>query len=89
MILDDLTVAVAKRLVTDKQQVPPEVMKQRALAAPKKEGFPFERNLKKPGLSFICEVKKASPSKGSSLPISLTSPLPKNMNRPAPQPFPS
>ena len=64
MILDDLTAAVAKRLVTDKQQVPPEVMKQRALAAPKKEGFPFERNLKKPGLSFICEVKKASPSKG-------------------------
>lgn len=64
MILDDLTAAVAKRLVTDKQQVPPEVMKQRALAAPKKEGFPFERSLKKPGLSFICEVKKASPSKG-------------------------
>ena len=64
MILDDLTAAVAKRLVTDKQQVPPEVMKQRALAAPKKEGFPFEKNLKKPGLSFICEVKKASPSKG-------------------------
>ena len=59
MILDDLTAAVAKRLVTDKQQAPPEVMKQRALAAPKKEGFPFERNLKKPGLSFICEVKKA------------------------------
>ena len=64
MILDDLTAAVAKRLVTDKQQVPLEVMKARALAAPKKEGFPFEKNLGKPGLSFICEVKKASPSKG-------------------------
>ena len=44
MILDDLTAAVAKRLVTDKQQVPLEVMKARALAAPKKEGFPFEKN---------------------------------------------
>ena len=64
MILDDLTAAVAKRLVTDKQQVPLEVMKARALAAPKKEGFPFEKNLGKSGLSFICEVKKASPSKG-------------------------
>lgn len=27
-------------------------------------GFPFERALAKPGISFICEVKKASPSKG-------------------------
>ena len=70
MILAALTAAVAKRLVTDKQQVPPEGMKQRALAAPKKEGFPFERNLKKPGLSFICEVKKASPSKGLIAPDS-------------------
>lgn len=26
--------------------------------------FPFEKNLKKEGISFICEVKKASPSKG-------------------------
>ena len=27
-------------------------------------GFPFEKALKAQGLSFICEVKKASPSKG-------------------------
>lgn len=27
-------------------------------------GFPFERALAKPGMSFICEAKKASPSKG-------------------------
>lgn len=26
--------------------------------------FPFEQSLKKEGISFICEVKKASPSKG-------------------------
>ncbi|MDR0846757.1 MAG: indole-3-glycerol phosphate synthase TrpC [Lactobacillales bacterium] len=26
--------------------------------------FPFEKSLKTPGISFICEVKKASPSKG-------------------------
>ena len=27
-------------------------------------GFPFEQALRKPGISLICEVKKASPSKG-------------------------
>lgn len=27
-------------------------------------GFPFEAALRKPGIGFICEVKKASPSKG-------------------------
>ncbi len=27
-------------------------------------GFPFEKALAKEGLSYICEVKKASPSKG-------------------------
>ena len=26
--------------------------------------FPLERKLKAPGISFICEVKRASPSKG-------------------------
>ena len=30
----------------------------------KKSDFPFEQALKKKGISFICEVKKASPSKG-------------------------
>ena len=31
----------------------------------------FERALRQPGMSFICEVKKASPSKGSLQRISL------------------
>lgn len=64
MILDEITTAVAKRLVADKQAVSVEDMKQRALQAPKPEGFPFFQHLKQPGMSFICEVKKASPSKG-------------------------
>ena len=64
MILDDITAAVARRLEEDKQRVSLEQMKEKALGAPKKEGFPFARALGKPGLSFICEVKKASPSKG-------------------------
>lgn len=64
MILDDITQAVAKRLVEDKQVVSVEEMKARAIRAPQKVGFPFLKNLQKPGMSFICEVKKASPSKG-------------------------
>lgn len=38
-------------------------IKAQALALPKGD-FSFEKALKKNGLSFICEVKKASPSKG-------------------------
>lgn len=38
-------------------------IKAKALAMPK-GGFEFEKALKKDGISFICEVKKASPSKG-------------------------
>ncbi len=34
------------------------------VASAKESNFPFERALKKEGISFICEVKKASPSKG-------------------------
>lgn len=40
-----------------------EEIKQQALSMPKKN-FEFEKALKKDSLSFICEVKKASPSKG-------------------------
>lgn len=43
--------------------VPLEQLRQEALALPK-GSFAFERALKQPGLSFICECKKASPSKG-------------------------
>ncbi|MCH5317324.1 MAG: indole-3-glycerol phosphate synthase TrpC [Eubacterium sp.] len=42
---------------------PFEQVKAEALALPKGD-FAFERALKKEGLSFICEIKKASPSKG-------------------------
>lgn len=49
-----------KRITAEK---PLEEIRQQALALPKKD-FEFEKALKKDGLSFICEVKKASPSKG-------------------------
>lgn len=31
---------------------------------PRRTGFPFRRSLEREGMSFICEVKRASPSKG-------------------------
>jgi len=37
---------------------------EKRLLGAKKSDFPFERALKEKGISFICEVKKASPSKG-------------------------
>ena len=40
------------------------VLKARAAAEEGEPTFLFERSLKAPGMSFICECKKASPSKG-------------------------
>ena len=64
MILDTIAAAVAKRLAEDIQQISRDEMRQMALDAPAAEGFPFEQALKQPGISPICEVKRASPSKG-------------------------
>ncbi len=62
-ILDKLAEHARERVETAKQAVSADEMKARALALPK-GGFEFEKALAKKGLSFICECKKASPSKG-------------------------
>lgn len=49
-----------KKIISDK---PLELVKKEALALAK-GNFEFEKALSNDGLSFICEVKKASPSKG-------------------------
>lgn len=67
MILDDLAAATRARVERKKQEVSFEEVKQRATALAKQEGvfgFPFEKAIGKEEISFICEVKKASPSKG-------------------------
>lgn len=64
MILDELAAAARERVVQRKQKIPYEKLLEQARALPENQEFPFERALKQPGLSFICEVKKASPSKG-------------------------
>ena len=62
-ILDQLADHARQRVKAAKQQAPLSEVKRQALALPKGD-FQFEKALAKPGLSFICECKKASPSKG-------------------------
>ena len=62
-ILDQLADYARERIATAKSSRPLEDVKREALSLPKGD-FAFEKALKKPGLSFICECKKASPSKG-------------------------
>lgn len=62
-ILDQLADHARERTEQAKRKIPLEEIKRQALTLPKGD-FAFERALKKPGISFICECKKASPSKG-------------------------
>lgn len=62
-ILNELACAAKERTEGAKAKVSLEEIAARAKALPK-GAFEFEKALKKPGLSFICECKKASPSKG-------------------------
>lgn len=63
MILDKLAESTRKRVEASKKIISPEKMKADALAMPKGD-FAFENALKTDDIAFICEVKKASPSKG-------------------------
>ena len=62
-ILDELAMYAKMRVVEAKQREPLSVVQARADARPD-PGFAFEKALAGPDLAFICEVKKASPSKG-------------------------
>ncbi len=62
-ILDELAAHARERVAAAKREKPLEVIRRQALTLPKGD-FAFENALKKPGVSFICECKKASPSKG-------------------------
>lgn len=62
-ILDRLAGYARERTEQAKAQLPPEEIRRRALSLPRGT-FAFEQALGKPGISFICECKKASPSKG-------------------------
>lgn len=62
-ILNEIADFTKKRYEKIIYEAPLDQVKAQALALPKGD-FAFENALKKDGISFICEIKKASPSKG-------------------------
>lgn len=63
-ILDTIADYAGERVKEAKKNLPLEEIKKQALAMNCNTGFPFEKALKDGDISFICECKKASPSKG-------------------------
>ena len=65
-ILDELAAYARERVKQAKEEKPLELVREEALAIdiPEEKQFAFEKALLKSGVSFICECKKASPSKG-------------------------
>ena len=64
MILDTIAASTLERVAAEKEKIPLAEQIARAGDLSSNTGLPFEQALAKPGMSFICEVKKASPSKG-------------------------
>ncbi len=68
-ILQEIAGRTAERIEKEKASIPLTALRERieALDAEKSRAsvsYPLRRALGKPGMSYICEVKKASPSKG-------------------------
>lgn len=63
-ILNEIAAKTKERVAQLKQEKPLDQIREKALAMNSDTGFPFEKAIAASGLSFICEVKKASPSKG-------------------------
>lgn len=64
MILEEIAARTVQRVAEEKKTVPLSEMKKRAEAMDANTGFPFKKALSGSEISFICEVKRASPSKG-------------------------
>lgn len=64
MILEKIAADTKLRVEKAKRKVPYSEICRRAMAMDANTGFPFEKALAEPGIHYICEVKKASPSKG-------------------------
>ncbi|WP_392889238.1 indole-3-glycerol phosphate synthase TrpC [Eubacterium limosum] len=64
MILDKLAASARVRVDRLKGERPLESVREEALSIKPEKPFCFEAALKKEDIAFICEVKKASPSKG-------------------------
>lgn len=64
MILDDIAAKTRERVAEAKNSVPLCELRAKAETLPKNTGSSFEKALRGKDIAFICEVKKASPSKG-------------------------
>lgn len=70
MILDEIAARTRVRVAGARERLPLPALRESAMALAAAaaggppEKLPFERALAEPGFAFICEVKKASPSKG-------------------------
>lgn len=63
-ILDEIAEKTRQRIAERKRKVSLEEIRREAEGMEPDTGFPFEQALKQKGIAFICEVKRASPSKG-------------------------
>ncbi|MGN0474565.1 MAG: indole-3-glycerol phosphate synthase TrpC [Acutalibacteraceae bacterium] len=64
MILDEIAAKTRVRVAELKEKRPLAEVKTQAETLDPNTGFPFEKALRTDDIAFICEVKKASPSKG-------------------------
>jgi len=63
-ILETIADYARIRVEESKKNISLDEMKLKAFAMPNDNSFPLEKNLSEVGVHFICECKKASPSKG-------------------------
>lgn len=64
MILEEIAAKTRERIEAEKRRLSLGELQAAVRDMDSNTGFPFEKALAKQGMSFICEVKKASPSKG-------------------------
>jgi indole-3-glycerol phosphate synthase len=64
MILETIVQSTRRRVAQKKAQKPLAQIREEACAFDKGLSFPFETALAREGINFICELKKASPSRG-------------------------
>ena len=63
-ILSEIAEKTRQRVAQEKKSLPLPRLRAQAEEMDASTGFPFAQALAAPGMCFICEVKKASPSKG-------------------------
>lgn len=64
MILDEIVAKTKERMREVQSEISLQEIREMALSMNKDTGYPFEKALRGEEIQFICEVKKASPSKG-------------------------